>query len=142
MKFTILLIRIGLLLAACFILAVSGNGAQDAPQSKFGTANTENALERIKTDVYRLGIGEKSTVIVKMRDGTLRKGYLRSTTDESFEVTNAKTGKTAAIAYSDVSEVRKPGRSIAGRVAFRITIAAAVTAIILGTAIRKGVGLR
>jgi hypothetical protein len=137
MKFTILLIRICLLLAACFVLAVSGTGAQELSQTHPGETNTGNTLEKIKTDIYRRGIGEKSTVVVKMNNGTTRKGYIQQAADESFDLAIFKTGKTTSIAYRDVAEVKKPGRSLAARFARRFAVATAFTAVVLGIAIGK-----
>jgi hypothetical protein len=131
MRFTILLIRIGLLLAAIVFLAVSDTQAQalfpaDLADRTFGTT-----LEGMKTDVYRYGTGKQSKVVLTMRDGTVRKGHIRETADDTFQLTDSKTQKTSTIAYADVGGSRKPGRSLVGKLAVRIAVFIALTAVVL-----------
>ncbi|MDQ3061650.1 MAG: hypothetical protein M3R14_02155 [Acidobacteriota bacterium] len=96
--------------------------------------NTDNALEKIKTDVYRRGTGEKSKVVVKMKDGTKRKGFISQTGEDSFDLTDSKTKQTTAVAYRDVEQVKKQGLSTGAKIAIGVGIAA-VAAVVIAVAI-------
>ncbi len=97
--------------------------------------NTDNVVEKVKTDVFRRGTGEKSKVVVKMKDGTKMKGYISQTGEDSFDLTDSKTKQTTAVAYRDVAQVKKQGLSKGAKIALGIGIAAAVTVVVLGVAI-------
>jgi len=100
--------------------------------------NTDNAVEKIKTDVLKRGTGEKSKVVVKMKDGTKLKGYISQTGEDSFNLTDSKTRQTNAVAYRDVAEVNKQGWSKGAKIALGVGIAAAVTVVVIGVAIGRG----
>jgi len=100
--------------------------------------NTDNPGEKIKTDVFRRGTGEKSKVVVKMKDGTKLKGYISQTGEDSFNLTDSKTKQTNAVAYRDVAQVKKQGWSKGAKIALGIGIAAAVTVAVIGVAIGRG----
>ena len=99
--------------------------------------NTDNVVEKVKTDVFRRGTGEKSKVVVKMKDGTKMKGYISQTGEDSFDLTDSKTKQTTAVAYGDVAQVKKQGLSKGAKIALGIGIAAAVTVVVLGVAINN-----
>ena len=100
-------------------------------------SNLGNSAEKMKTDVFRRGTGEKSKVVVKMKDGTKMKGYISQTGEDSFDLTNSKTKQTTAVAYRDVAQVKKQGWSKGAKIALGIGIAAAVTVVVLGVAINN-----
>ena len=97
-------------------------------------SNTDNALEKIKTDVSKRGAGEKSKVVVKMKDGTKRKGFISQTGEDSFDLTDSKTKQTTAVAYRDVEQVKKQGLSTGAKIAIGVGIAA-VAAVVIAVAI-------
>ncbi len=97
-------------------------------------SNTDNALEKIKTDVSKRGTGEKSKVVVKMKDGTKRKGFISQTGEDSFDLTDSKTKQTTAVAYRDVEQVKKQGLSTGAKIAIGVGIAA-VAAVVIAVAI-------
>ncbi len=99
-------------------------------------SNTDNALEKIKTDVSKRGTGEKSKVVVKMKDGTKRKGFISQTGEDSFDLTDSKTKQTTAVAYRDVEQVKKQGLSTGAKIAIGVGIGAAVTVVVLAVAVR------
>lgn len=102
--------------------------------------NTDNSVEKVKTDVFKRGTGEKSKVVVKMKDGTKRKGFISQAGEGSFDLTDSKTKQTTAVAYRDVAEVKKQGWSKGAKIALGVGIAAAVTVFVIGGAIASGVG--
>ena len=99
--------------------------------------NADNAVEKIKADVLKRGTGEKSKVVVKMKDGTKLKGYISQTGADSFSLTDSKTRQTNAVAYRDIAEVKKQGWSKGAKIALGVGIAAAVTVVVIGVAIGK-----
>jgi hypothetical protein len=80
-------------------------GAQTANPS----AGTENAqiIDKTRAKVERIGIGQDARVEVKLRDNTRVKGYISAASQDSFSVTDRKTGAVQTIAYSDAVEVKK-----------------------------------
>jgi len=99
-------------------------------------SNTDKTLEKIKTSVNQRGTGEKSKVVVKMKDGTKLKGHISQILEDSFDLTDSKTKQTIAVAYRDVAQVKKPGLSTGAKIAIGIGIGAAVTGVILAVAVR------
>lgn len=89
-----------------------------------------NRLEKIKTEVYRFGLGEKSKVIVKLKDGTQLKGYISQTIENSFDLTDAKTKQFTTIPYRDVAQIKEQGRSIRTKLAFDLGVAALIIVIV------------
>ena len=106
-------------------------------QAVFAQSSTDNALEKIKTDVSRRGTGEKSKVVVSMKNGTRMKGYISQTDDDSFDLTNSKTKQITTVSYGDVAQVKKPGLSTGAKIAIGVGIAAAVTVVVLVIAVRN-----
>ncbi len=117
------LVFIGLLMFAANLQIISAQ------------TNSSNSVEKVKTAVVRRGTGEKSKVVVKMKDGTKMKGYISQTGEDSFDLTDSKTKQTTAVAYRDVAQVKKQGLSKGAKIALGIGIAAAVTVVVLGVAI-------
>ena len=97
----------------CVLLAVAlanvtsvGPGWSDSKSDKqAGTA------ERIKVDVAKLGLGDKARVTVRLRDKSKLKGYISQKGEDSFSITDSKSGHTSIVAYRDVSEVKRKGLS-------------------------------
>ena len=82
------------------------------PQSLLAQTNTDNAVEKVKTDVSRRG-----AVVVKMKDGRKLKGFISQSGEESFDLTDSKTKQTTSLAYRDVTQVKKQGLSTAAKIA-------------------------
>lgn len=64
-------------------------------------------VEKARAGVLKMGTGEKARVEVKLRDNTKLKGYISEAGDDSFAVTDANTGTSRTIAYTDVAQVKK-----------------------------------
>ena len=95
--------RIFAVLISCVILATAF-----AIQSVHGQAGRDtDAKARVK--VEKLGVGSNARVDVKLLDGTKLKGYLSAKDQDSFTVTDSKTGASSVVRYSEVSEVKKAG---------------------------------
>lgn len=122
LKKTFSLVLAGILLSAIF-------GFQTT-SAKAGTAAQQAAEARAK--VLRIGVGSKSRVEVKLRDDSKVKGYVSASSDDSFTVTDSKTGASRTIAYADVAKVNKSGgSSMRKRILIGAVVAAGVIAGII-----------
>lgn len=66
-------------------------------QSKAGAQ--AQLVEKVKSQILHLGVGEASRVTVRLRNNAKMEGYISKTEEDSFEVTNKKTGGATTIAY-------------------------------------------
>lgn len=92
-------------------------------------------VERMKTKIARLGVGEKARAQIKLRNGQKVKGYVSKAGDDSFSLTDRKSGQSTTIAYADVVEVKKPGMSQRTKVLIGVGIGVVATAAILAWAV-------
>ena len=60
--------------------------------------------EKIKANLLKLGTGEQARVKVKLRDQTKLEGYIIEAGEETFTVTNRKTGVATTVAYPQVKK--------------------------------------
>lgn len=101
-----------------------------------GTKETKEArfVEKLKAGISKLGTGEKAKIEVKMKDGTKLKGFISEANDEQFVVTDAKTGKSTVVAYSQVRKAK--GNNLSQNTVFIIALAAIIIIpiILLATA--------
>lgn len=72
------------------------------------TFDTQIDSTRSKVEKLRAG---NSKVEVKLRDKTKIKGYITAVDQDSFTVSDSKTGTTQTVAYGEVSDVKKSGGS-------------------------------
>ena len=92
----------------------------------------KNRLERIKTNVYRLENTGKTKILVRLKSGAKLKGYLTKINDDSFDVTNYRSGQTTAVLYRDVAEVKARGSLSKGaKAALGIAGVAGVVVLVL-----------
>ncbi len=102
--------------------------------------NSDNSVEKIKADVFRRGTGEKSKVVVKLKDGTKLKGYISQAGEDSFDLTDFKTKQTSAVTYRDVAQVKKQGLSKGAKIAIGVGIGAAVAVVVIGAMVANAAG--
>jgi hypothetical protein len=84
--------------------------------------------QKVKASILKLGVGQTTRVDVKLKDKTRLTGYVSEISDNSFAVTDLKSGEARTVAYPDVVQVK--GNNLSTGV--KITIA---VAIIVGVAI-------
>jgi hypothetical protein len=87
-------------------------------------------IVKVKDQVQKRGIGEKSQVKANLANGTEVKGYVSKIEETSFDVTE-KTGHTVTIAYADVQNIRGPGLSKGAKIGIGVGIAVGGLAIIV-----------
>ncbi len=92
------------------------------------TASNTQAVERLRTKVQKIGTGPNARIEVNLRDKTQLKGYISAADQESFTVTDRKTGSTRTVSYADASGVKKLGGEVSSK-----------TWIILGAAVVGGI---
>lgn len=88
----------------------------------------------IRRSVQKRGVGTQSRVRVKLRDGRERKGWISRIADDSFEVTDSKTGISTTIGYGEVSSVKGPGLSRAAQIAIGAAILVGVILLVVRAA--------
>lgn len=95
------------------------------------------AINKIKANVTKRGIGEKARVNVKMLNGTKMKGYISQAGNDSFTLTDSKTKQTSTLAYSDVAQVKGTGLSKGAKILIGVGVGAAITAVVLAVAVDR-----
>jgi primosomal replication protein N len=115
------------------MLLQSFAGSPVAAATKKQTENEAQLLEQVKIKVARLGVGEKSRVTVRFKDGTKLKGYIAQAKDSEFIVRDRKTDAPSVISYRDVARVdSNRGHSTARNVALGTAIGAGSVLTVLG----------
>jgi len=100
-------------------------------QSALASSNPakDAALARkVKEGITKLGVGQTAKVSLKLRDKTAVSGYISEVGDDSFVVTDIRSGDRTTVAYPDVVKVQ--GNNLSTR-----------TKVIIGVAIAVGVGI-
>jgi hypothetical protein len=87
-------------------------------------------VERVRAGILKLGVGPEARVVLKLRDNVKIAGYVSSAKDESFVVTNSKTGNTATVAYPDVTQVKGNNLSTGASIAIGIGIGVGATLLV------------
>jgi hypothetical protein len=83
---------------------------------------------KIKTKVAEYRTGEKSRVRVQLRNQTKIKGYVSTIEDNSFTVTDKKTGTATKIEYAQVKKVMNgKGLSTAAKIGIAVPVAIILT---------------
>lgn len=94
--------------------------------------------QRVKTEISKLGVGQDARVEVKLQDRTKLAGYISEVKDDSFVLTNARTGAATPVAYADVTQVKGHNLSTGAKIAIGVGIGIAVVVIVLAIWWRVG----
>lgn len=124
---------LALMLSGLVILAAVGLNAVRAQ-----TAQDSATIEKVRAKVTRLGVGRDARVEVRLRDNTKVKGYISAANQDSFTVSDAKTGAAQNVDYADVREVKKSGGGISTKT-WIILAGVATAAVIVGVTVIKPV---
>lgn len=92
------------------------------------------AAGETRAAVQRLGVGTKTRVEVRLRDGAKLKGSISAAGEDAFTITDSKTGAPQTVAYADVARVKKSGGGLSTRT-WVIIGAAAAAAVIVGVTV-------
>jgi hypothetical protein len=91
-------------------------------------------IETIKSQIAKIGVGEKAKATITKKDGTRTKGYIARAGDDEVVIRDRQTDAATTIRYSDVAKVeRNRGHSTAKHVALGVGIGvgAVITTILL-----------
>jgi hypothetical protein len=117
-----------LLLVAVLVLnsvsAPQATQTREAPQSA-----------KVRAEVQRRGIGEKSRVKVRLGNKEEVKGYISKIEDASFDVTDKNTGRATTISYANVEKVTGSGLSKGAKIAIIAGVGMAVVAAVIAVAV-------
>lgn len=119
--------------ALCCLLWAASNSSLVSAQTKI--TNDDSSVAKIKAIIVKRGYDKNRRVKVKMLDGTRLRGDVGQTGEDSFTLTDAKTGQKTSIAYRDVSQVERSNLSKGDKIALGIAIGAAVTAAVVAISI-------
>ena len=86
---------------------------------------------KVKAGIARLGVGKETRVAVKLRDQTKLSGYISQAGEDSFVVTDAKTGAATTVGYPDATQVQGQNLSTGAKIAIGIAIGAGVTLLVI-----------
>ncbi len=86
--------------------------------------------QKVKTQITKLGFGTDAKVEVKLKDGKKLKGYVSNIGEESFSVTNEKTGVISEIPYPNAKQIKGNNLSTGVKIAIGVGIILIVLAII------------
>ena len=127
--FTIMLS--GLLLLSAF--GFQGAGAQSLVD--------QQATEKIRTKVLKMGVGTNARVAIKLRDNTQLNGYISDADQDSFTVVERGTGSSKTVSYADTQSVKKAGSGVSARtflILGAVAAGAAVTWMVVKPALCDG----
>jgi hypothetical protein len=92
----------------------------------------ELSLEKIKTRIAKLGVGEKAKATITLKDGAKTKGYIARAAEDDFVIRDRKTDAPTTIRYADVAQVESNrGHSTAKHLAIGIGAGVGATIAIL-----------
>jgi hypothetical protein len=94
--------------------------------------------QRVKTEISKLGVGRDARVEVKLQDRAKLAGYVSEVKDDSFILTNARTGAATPVAYTDVTQVKGHNLSTGAKIAIGVGIGVAIVVIALAIWWRVG----
>lgn len=96
----------------------------------YGDMKTEKQAEeaqKVKAAILSLGTGPEARVKLKLRDKTKMEGYISSAGENSFEVTNPKTGVVTNVAYPQVGTAKGNNLSDGAKIAIAVGLSIALT---------------
>lgn len=99
--------------------------------ARAGDRDEAKLARKVKTSLARLGPGPESRVKVKLLDKTTLEGYVSSLGEDSFEVTDEKTGVATTVAYAEVKQVKGNNFSTGAKVAIGAAIAVGLAVIVV-----------
>lgn len=78
--------------------------------------------EKVRAGILKLGVGPDARVAIKLRDNVKLAGYISEAKDDSFVVTDLKTGAATTVAYGDVTQAKGHDLSTGAKWAWGIGI--------------------
>jgi hypothetical protein len=86
---------------------------------------------KVRQSIYKLGVGPDARVAVKLQDKTRLVGYISEAGENSFVVTEPRTGAATVVTYPNVAQVKGQNLSTGAKIAIGAAIAAIILLLIL-----------
>ena len=88
----------------------------------------------------KFGLGDKARVTVKLRDKSKLQGYISQKGEESFSITDSKSGHASIVAYRDVTDLKGKGLSKGATIAIWTGVGVGVAILVSLLLYALGVG--
>jgi hypothetical protein len=75
----------------------------------------DQATEKVRAKVLKMGVGPNAKVEVKLRDNTQMRGYISEANQDSFTLFDKYSGANKTIAYADTQTVKKASGGISAK---------------------------
>ena len=106
------------------VSCLSGAQSETSGQAK----GQPDRATSVKAKMRKMGVGERSVVRVKLKDGTELRGYLSQIENDSFTITDKAANKAASASYGDVLSLKGKGLPTSAKVLIAVGIGVAVAA--------------
>lgn len=100
--------------------------------SVFAGSNSEKEIRRavkVREHVRRLGTGDAAKIKITLKDRSKIEGYVSRAGENSFAVTNPKTGQTTDIEYREVKKAKGSNLSTGAKIAIGVGIGLVILVI-------------
>jgi len=87
-------------------------------------------IQKVRTNVEKLGTGKSARIELKLKDGTKLKGYIDRINENNFVVIDEKTGAENEVPYPQVKQVKGNNLSTGVKIAIGVGIAIVVLVVI------------
>jgi hypothetical protein len=108
------------------LLLLTAFGFQGAGAKSLGD---QQATEKIRTKVLKMGVGVNARVAVKLHDNTQLNGYISDAGQDSFTVVERGTGFNKTVSYADTQSVKKAGSGVSAKTLLILGAVAAGAAV-------------
>jgi len=105
------------------------------------TLDGQQATEKIRTKVLKMGVGVNARVQVKLIDNTQLNGYISDADQDSFTVVERGSGSSKTISYADTQAVKKAGSGVSAKTLIilgAVAAGAAITWVVVKPALCDG----
>jgi hypothetical protein len=86
--------------------------------------------QKVKAKIIKLGTGKDAKIQVKLKDGMKLKGYVSEIKENSFVVTDEKTGTETEVTYPQTKQVKGNNLSTGATIAIAAGILVAIIIIV------------
>jgi hypothetical protein len=120
------------------LLLLSASGFQSAGAQSLVD---QQATEKIRTKVLKMGVGVNARVAVKLRDNNQLNGYISDADQDSFTVVERGSGSSKTISYADTQSVKKADSGVSAKTLLilgAVAAGAAVTLMVVKPALCDG----
>lgn len=87
---------------------------------------------KVRREIVKLGTGKDAQISVKLRDKTKLSGYVSRVEEQSFFVTDTKTGAETEVAYPNVTKATGANMPTGAKIAIGIGIGVGLVFLIWG----------